>query len=204
MSRRNPNQERALVPFRQPRFPWSAPVRRGPPPPRIVYVNPPPPPRQQGQKKKKKAAPARQLRNPFPKFKFTVDDLVGNSNGILKFGPSLSQYPTFIGGILKSFHDYRIESVEIHYVSNAASTTAGAMALEVDSSCSKSSLSTRVISSPLSKSFTRVFSGPAIRGNIWHSTLNDQFWLLYKANGKSNDIAGQFVITLNVHWLNPQ
>nr|QMT58423.1 coat protein [Peach associated luteovirus] len=137
------------------------------------------------------------------RFSFTVDDLHSASSGILKFGPNLSQYTNFSNGILKSFHEYKITNLTVKYVSYASSTTSGAFAIEIDTSRKQTDLKSRIISFPVSKGFSRGFQARVLRGLLWHPTSEDQFWLVYKGNGKSTDIAGQFVISFNVNFQGP-
>nr|QEV88293.1 coat protein [Luteovirus sociomali] len=136
-------------------------------------------------------------------FTFTVDDLRANASGIIKFGPSLSQCAAISSGVLKSYLEYKIISVAIQYVTNAASTTAGAFSLEVDTSRTRSALDSRVISFPVSKNYSRSFNASLIKGLSWVPTTDDQFHLLYKGNG-SSDIAGQFIIRVRIVLQGPK
>jgi len=133
-------------------------------------------------------------------FAFTVNDLKANSKGVLKFGPNLTQYANFSNGVMKSYHNYRISQILVSYVTNASSTTAGAFAIEWDTGCSQSAVASKVISFPVSKNFSRSFTGNTLSGIAMRSTSLDQVWLLYEGNGDSS-IAGQFVIRMTVHFL---
>ncbi|APA23018.1 capsid protein [Cherry-associated luteovirus] len=137
------------------------------------------------------------------RFTFTVDDLKANDSGTIKFGPSLSQYANFSNGILRSFHEYKITNLTVKFVSYASSTTSGAFAIEIDTSRKQSDIRSRIISFPVAKGFTRSFQSKVIRGLIWHPTTEDQFFLIYKGNGKA-EIAGQFNISFTVNFQGPQ
>ncbi|UVH27282.1 coat protein [peach-associated luteovirus 2] len=137
------------------------------------------------------------------KFTFTVDDVTANSSGVIKFGPSLSQYPNFSNGIIKSFHEYKITNLQVSYISFASSTTAGAFAIEIDTARKQSDVESRIISFPVNKGHTRSFPAKLIRGLIWHSTKEDQFYFLYKGNGKA-DVAGQFKFTFFIDFQGPK
>ncbi|UVH27308.1 coat protein [Prunus mahaleb associated luteovirus] len=137
------------------------------------------------------------------RFTFTVDDLKANDSGTIKFGPSLSQYPNFSNGILKSFHEYKITNLTVKFISYASSTTSGAFAIEVDTSRKQSDIESRIISFPVAKGFTRSFQSKVLRGLIWHPTKEDQFFLIYKGNGKA-EIAGQFCISFSVNFQGPK
>nr|UVF24223.1 P3 capsid protein [Cherry luteovirus A] len=133
------------------------------------------------------------------KFTFTVDDVKANDSGIIKFGPSLSQYPNFSNGIIKSFHEYRITNLTFQYISFAASTTAGSFAIELDTARKATAIESKIISFAVNKGFTRSFNSKLIRGLIWHSTKEDQFWLVYQGSGKA-DIAGQIKISFTINF----
>nr|DAG89303.1 MAG TPA: coat protein [Riboviria sp.] len=137
-------------------------------------------------------------------FIFTVDDLKANSNGILRFGPNLTQYAAFSNGVMKSYHDYRISQIQVSYVTNASSTTPGAIAIEWDSSCAQTKLASKVTSFPVAKSFTRTFGSGVVNGSVKRNTSVEQIWMLYAGNASSSDIAGQFIIRMTVHFSNPK
>nr|ACH42778.1 truncated capsid protein/putative aphid transmission factor [Sugarcane yellow leaf virus] len=82
---------------------------------------------------------------------FTIDDLKANSTGILKFGPNLSQYAAFNNGLLKAYHEYKITSLTIQYNSCSSDATPGAIALEVDTSCSQTTTGSKITSFPVKR-----------------------------------------------------
>lgn len=137
-------------------------------------------------------------------FTFSVNDLKAGSSGILKFGPGLSECPALSNGILKSYHDYKITNVKILYQSHASAQTSGAMFLEVDNSCSQSTLGSYVNSFTISKSGVKQFTAARIHGTDYLSSTVNQFHLLYKGNGSSSEVAGQFIITIRVANINPK
>nr|DBA07213.1 TPA_asm: coat protein [Prunus humilis associated luteovirus] len=137
------------------------------------------------------------------RFTFTVDNVKANASGVIKFGPSLSQYPNFSNGIIKSFHEYRISNITVQFNSFASSTTAGAFAIEVDTARKQSSIQSRIISFAVNKNFTRSFNAKVLRGLIWHNTQEDQFWLVYEGNG-GDALAGQIKITFSVNFQGPK
>nr|BDW36307.1 coat protein [Sugarcane yellow leaf virus] len=134
---------------------------------------------------------------------FTVDDLKANSSGILKFGPSLSQYPAFNNGLLKAYHEYKITSLTVQYNSCSSDATSGAIALEVDTSCSQTATGSKIVSFPVKRNATKVFPTQYIKGQNFMTTAADQFWLLYKGNGDGS-LAGQFVCRFECQFQNPK
>lgn len=137
-------------------------------------------------------------------FTFTVDNLKANSSGTIKFGPDLSACPALSGGILKSYHDYKITALTVVYKSFASSTTSGAISIELDNSCTQSTLGSYVNSFTVSKTGTKKFSASQINGTKFISSTVNQFYLLYKGSSSSTDTAGQFVITIRVVNQNPK
>ncbi|QOI58524.1 coat protein [Miscanthus yellow fleck virus] len=134
---------------------------------------------------------------------FTVDDLKANSTGILKFGPSLSQYPAFYNGLLKAYHEYKINALTIQYNSCSSSTTSGSISLEVDTSCSQTTTSSKIITFPVNKNNRQTFPSSYIRGKDFVNSTVDQFYLLYKGNGDSS-LAGQFVCRFECVFQSPK
>nr|UVH27301.1 coat protein [Mume associated luteovirus]WNY15508.1 coat protein [Mume associated luteovirus] len=137
------------------------------------------------------------------RFTFTVDDVKANQSGILKFGPSLSQYPNFADGILKSFHEYKISNLQVQFISFASSTSSGAFAIEIDTARKSTGVESRLISFPVTKQFTRSFPAKAIRGLLWISTKDDQFNFLFKGNG-SDVVAGQLKFSFSIDLQGPK
>nr|BCP56395.1 coat protein ORF3 [Barley yellow dwarf virus PAV] len=131
-------------------------------------------------------------------FVFSVDNLKANSSGILKFGPDLSQCPAVSDGVLKSYHNYKISSINVEFRTHASATTSGAMFIELDTSCKQSALSSFINSFTISKTASKTFRSEAINGKEFQESTIDQFWMLYKANGTTTDTAGQFIITMSV------
>nr|CCD30995.1 coat protein [Barley yellow dwarf virus PAV] len=131
-------------------------------------------------------------------FVFSVDNLKANSSGILKFGPDLSQCTAVSDGVLKSYHNYKITNINVEFKSHASSTTAGAMFIELDTSCSQSTLGSYINSSTLNKSASKSFRSTEINGTQFQATKVNQFYLLYKANGTTSDTAGQFIIKMEL------
>nr|UVF24187.1 ORF3 [Apple luteovirus 1] len=137
-------------------------------------------------------------------FTFTVDDLKAGSSGVLKFGPGLSQCAAVSGGVLKSYHQYKIIGLTCGYVTNASSTTAGAFALEIDTTCSRSALESRIISFPVTKNTSKFFPPGVINGQNWISSDTNQFFLLYGGNGSKTEIAGQLLIKVMITLQGPK
>lgn len=131
-------------------------------------------------------------------FIFSVDNLKANSSGILKFGPDLSQCTAVSDGVLKSYHNYKITNINVEFKSHASSTTAGAMFIELDTSCSQSTLGSYINSFTLNKSASKSFKSTEINGTQFQATKVNQFYLLYKANGTTSDTAGQFIIKMEL------
>nr|AEG20967.1 coat protein [Sugarcane yellow leaf virus] len=134
---------------------------------------------------------------------FTIDDLKANSTGILKFGPNLSQYAAFNNGLLKAYHEYKITSLTTQYNSCSSDATPGAIALEVDTSCSQTTTGSKITSFPVKRNAKKTFPAPFIRGKDFMTTSADQFWLLYKGNGDGS-LAGQFVCRFECLFQNPK
>nr|ALB25214.1 coat protein [Barley yellow dwarf virus PAV] len=134
-------------------------------------------------------------------FVFSVDNLKANSSGILKFGPDLSQCPAVSDGVLKSYHNYKISSINVEFRTHASATTSGAMFIELDTSCKQSALSSYINSFTISKSASKSFRAAEIGGTQFQATSVNQFFLLYKANGTTTDIAGQFIIKIELHLM---
>nr|ABY73591.1 coat protein [Barley yellow dwarf virus PAV]ABY73657.1 coat protein [Barley yellow dwarf virus PAV]ABY73663.1 coat protein [Barley yellow dwarf virus PAV] len=134
-------------------------------------------------------------------FVFSVDNLKANSSGIIKFGPDLSQCPAVSDGVLKSYHNYKISSVNVEFKSHASSTTSGAMFIELDTSCKQSALASYINSFTISKSASKSFKATEIGGTQFQASSVNQFFLLYKANGTTSDTAGQFIIKLEIHLM---
>jgi len=134
-------------------------------------------------------------------FVFSVDNIKANSSGTIKFGPDLSQCPAVSDGILKSYHRYKITSVNVQFKSHASSTTAGAIFVELDTSCKQSTLASYINSFTISTTASKTFRAEAINGKEFQETSVNQFWLLYKGNGSTSDVAGQFIITMEVRTM---
>jgi hypothetical protein len=64
-------------------------------------------------------------------FVFSKDNLMGSASGSFTFGPSLSDCPAFKDGILKAYHEYRITSILLQFLSEASSTSAGSISYEL-------------------------------------------------------------------------
>nr|WGN98102.1 coat protein [Barley yellow dwarf virus GAV] len=137
-------------------------------------------------------------------FVFSVNDLKANSSGTIKFGPDLSQCPALSGGILKSYHRYKITNVKVEFKSHASASTVGAMFIELDTSCTQSTLGSYINSFTLSKSATKNFTAQQIDGKEFRESTVNQFYMLYKANGSTSDTAGQFIITIRVANMTPK
>nr|BCP56424.1 coat protein ORF3 [Cereal yellow dwarf virus RPS]BCP56427.1 coat protein ORF3 [Cereal yellow dwarf virus RPV] len=134
---------------------------------------------------------------------FSKDSIAGNASGSLTFGPSLSEYPAFQNGILKTYHEYKITSCILQFVSEASSTAAGSISYELDPHCKSSSLASTINKFSITKTGARSFPAKMINGLEWHSFDEDQFRILYKGNGKA-EIAGSFRITFRVQVQNPK
>nr|UBR90293.1 coat protein P3 [Rose spring dwarf-associated virus] len=145
-------------------------------------------------------------------YKFTINNLKASDAGVVKFGPSISQCSALKSGIFKSFHEFKITNLNVKYVTHAASTTSGAFAVEVDTSCTQTTLKSHLQTVPVTK--CGQFSWPAgkIRGTGWLPTpdpdktpvdADNQFFLLYAGNGSSS-VAGQFVITARCWFQSPR
>nr|WLS55797.1 coat protein [Blueberry virus M] len=171
---------------------------RNPNPPGPLRGRLPNPPR------RRRPAVPRRIGETSQQFVFTVDDIKANDKGDIRFGPNLTQYAAFSNGVMKSYHDYRISQIQVSYVTNASSTTAGAIAIEWDSSCKQSSLASKVTSFPVSKNFTRSFGASVVNGSVSRNTSVEQVWMLYAGNASKAEIAGQFIIRMTVHFSNPK
>ncbi|AGN54057.1 coat protein P3 [Barley yellow dwarf virus-kerIII] len=137
-------------------------------------------------------------------FVFSVDGLKTNSSGILKFGPGLSQCPALSGGILKSYHRYKIANVKIQYKSHASSTTTGAIYIELDTSCTQSALGSTINSFSINQSGSKTFNTEQIDGKDYRETTLNQFYLLYKGSESESNTAGQFIVTFRVMNTTPK
>lgn len=137
-------------------------------------------------------------------FTFTKDDLKGDCSGVLKFGPSLSEYSTFSGGVLKSYHEYKITSCVVEYVTEASSTLSGSIAYETDPHCKLTSLASKINKFTITKSKTVTFRADKINGTQWRDTSEDQFHFLFKGNGEKEKPAGSFKIKIAVRFQNPK
>lgn len=136
-------------------------------------------------------------------FVFSKDSLKGNDSGKITFGPSLSECAAFSGGILKAYHEYKIVSVLLEFISEASSTSAGSMAIELDPHNKLSALASTINKFGLTKTGRRAFTASHIRGREWHDTSTDQFAILYKGNGSAST-AGSFTITIVAEFQNPK
>jgi len=128
---------------------------------------------------------------------------MGNSGGLLTFGPSLSDCPALANGILKAYHEYKIVSLLLEFVSEAASTSYGSVSYELDPHCKLSELKSTLNKFPITKGGRRTFPAKFLNGDIWRDSTEDQFRLLYKGNGDSK-VAGSFRITIRVQTQNPK
>lgn len=138
------------------------------------------------------------------RFSFIKDGLKTNSSGCLKFGPSLSDCKAFSEGILKAYHEYKIEDINLQWVSEASSTAEGSMAYEIDPHCKTTSISTTLNRFPITKGGTRRFVARLINGQQWRDASDDQFHLLYKGTGSSSNTAGALRISFGVRTQNPK
>lgn len=136
-------------------------------------------------------------------FVFSKDSLKGDSAGVLKFGPNLSESAAFSGGILKAFHEYKITMVKLQFQSEASSTDRGSIAYEVDPSCDLAAVGSFIRKFGITKNGSATFRAGQINGLDWHPATKDQFYIAYKGNG-SAVTAGSFLITIQVMFQNPK
>lgn len=139
-------------------------------------------------------------------FSFMLDSFKGNASGVLKFGPSLSQDPAFATGILAAFHQYKISSLFIQYISESSSQTAGSILYELDTTCTATGVTSplrRFAISDKSKPSATFAAGP-INGEKWIPSSQNQFYLSYKGNGESTEIAGCLLVKFTVQCLDPK
>lgn len=156
---------------------------------------------------RRRRRPRRQPRNQIrgasrDTFVLAKDSINGNSTGSVTFGPSLTESAALVG-ILKAYHEYRITSIRIQYVSEASSTSSGSIAHELDAHCRLTALSSSILKFPITKSGTVSYDRNKIRGTEWHDTSNDQFRFHYKGNGASS-IAGSWKFTFTVEFQSPK
>ncbi|DAZ87622.1 TPA_asm: P3 protein [Piper methysticum polerovirus] len=138
------------------------------------------------------------------KFVFSKDGLVGSSKGSLIFGPSLSECPAFSAGILKAYHEYKITSVLLEFISEAASTTSGSVSYELDPHGKLSELSSTVNRFKITQNGRRVWGAQQIRGNEWHDASEDQFKIHFKGNSTERSSIGGFRVTIQVATQSPK
>nr|AAY90043.1 coat protein [Chickpea chlorotic stunt virus] len=136
-------------------------------------------------------------------FVFSKDNLAGSSSGSITFGPSLSDCPAFSSGILRAYHEYKITMVKLEFISEAASTSSGSIAYELDPHCKSTSLGSYINKFGITSNGQRTFAARLINGIEWHSSDEDQFRILYKGNGGSA-IAGSFRVTIKCQTHNPK
>nr|AIC85597.1 coat protein [Luffa aphid-borne yellows virus]AIC85599.1 coat protein [Luffa aphid-borne yellows virus]AIC85602.1 coat protein [Luffa aphid-borne yellows virus]AIC85608.1 coat protein [Luffa aphid-borne yellows virus] len=138
-------------------------------------------------------------------FKFILPDLKGNSAGTIKFGPSLSQKPEFATGILKSYARYKISQVTLSFRSEASATDGGALVYQLDTTCAATQLDSKLYRFSISNRAPQnvTWRGAQIRGEEWHSTSSEQFWVLYQGNGEAK-VAGSITVTMVVNFLDPK
>lgn len=137
-------------------------------------------------------------------FTFSVNDLKANSSGTIKFGPDLSQCPAVSNGVLKSYHRYKITSITVEFKSHASATTTGAIFIELDTACTQSTLGSQINSYTIARSGTKRFTVNQIGGKDFRESSVNQFYMLYKANGTTADVAGQFIIKMVIQTINPK
>nr|BAL48528.1 coat protein [Soybean dwarf virus] len=130
-------------------------------------------------------------------FVFSKDGIYGISKGSITFGPSLSECKPFSDGILKAYHEYKITSILLQFITEASSTSSGSIAYELDPHCKYSEIQSLLNKFSITKSGSKRFPTRAINGLEWHDTSEDQFKIHYKGNGESK-IAGSFKISINV------
>ncbi|AVX32315.1 capsid protein [red clover-associated luteovirus] len=136
-------------------------------------------------------------------FRFTIDDLKGNTSGCYKFCKDLTQYKPISEGIIKAFHEYRVTKLNVQYRSFASAQTTGSLAIEIDTSCTVTSLGSKIESFPIKSSASKSFSSGALHGTNWVNSLQNQFHLLISGNGGS-EVAGQIVVTATIQFQNPK
>nr|ABY83063.1 coat protein [Soybean dwarf virus] len=130
-------------------------------------------------------------------FQFSKDGINGSSKGTITFGPSLSECKPLSDGILKAYHEYKITSILLQFISEASSTSSGSIAYELDPHCKYSEIQSLLNKFSITKSGSKRFPTKVINGLEWHDTSEDQFKVHYKGNGDSK-IAGSFKISINV------
>lgn len=135
----------------------------------------------------------------FETMSFSLEKIVGNSSGCLKFGPHLEQSKG-LTGMLAGFHQYKITSLSITLKSFASDQTVGSMAYELDTSCKMSSLSSRASAYPLKRNSTKTYGANVLNSSAWLDSAQDQFYLLYSGDGKSTDVVGQIEFRFQVHF----
>ncbi|DAZ87302.1 TPA_asm: coat protein [Cardamom polerovirus] len=138
------------------------------------------------------------------KFVFSKDSIQGNASGYVTFGPSLSECKPFSSGILQAYHEYKITMVEVKFISEASTTSAGSLSYELDPHLRLSELKSTINKFGLKKDGIRRFSAGQINGTEWHANSEDQFRFFWKGNGSSGTLAGSFVFTIFVTLQNPQ
>nr|UHS71628.1 MAG: coat protein P3 [Polerovirus sp.] len=183
------------------------PIRRAQRRNPVVVVQPARQPQRRGRRRRNRRRAVRGSttgrRGSSETFIFSKDNLTGSAAGRITFGPSLSDCPAFSSGILKAYHEYKITMVKLEFISEAASTSSGSIAYELDPHCKASELGSYINKFGITKSGQRTFSARLINGIDWHSSDEDQFRILYKGNGNSA-IAGSFRITIKCQTQNPK
>nr|UYT09250.1 P3 protein [Grapevine polerovirus 1]UYT09257.1 P3 protein [Grapevine polerovirus 1] len=139
-------------------------------------------------------------------FSFIIDSIKANDSGVVKFGPSLSQCPALSQGMLKAYHQYKITSLSVSYISESASTAEGAITLEIDTSRALTTVASGLIRFGIAEkgSPTRVFSAAVLGGVNFLQSDTNQFHLLYKGTGTSSSLAGTLRCSFNVSVIAPK
>ncbi|QRV07421.1 coat protein [Artemisia virus B] len=134
-------------------------------------------------------------------FMFNKDKILGDSSGKFVFGKSLSECDAFSNGILRSFHQYKITKVQLQFLSEASSTSAGAISYEIDTGLKQTELKSTLNKFSIVKGGSKTFDSQAINGMMWRESDTDQFQIFYKGSG-TNALAGSFKIFIHVSYQN--
>lgn len=137
-------------------------------------------------------------------FEFNKESINDNSTGYITFGKSLSDKQPFSEGLLKAYHQYKITSVVLRFVSDASSTAEGSISYELDPYCTLTSLKSALYKFPVTKGGIKRWSSQEINGQTWINSDSDQFRILYKGEGSKGVRAGYFHIKFTVQLQGPK
>jgi hypothetical protein len=171
---------------------------------RVVPRRRPRPRRPQRRARRSGLGQSRAITNVVVRREFVTNAINGDSAGYITLGPDNSQ-AAWLRGFLQSYHHYLITNVTLHWMSAAASTAAGLMSYDWDTTAEATGQGV-----PVTRSFKLTQNGSASASGRtiatkpeYESGAENQLRIVYRGSGASS-VAGYFRVEFTLQQNNPK